>query len=171
MECCVKMATISCLKLGSDNKFDYTTHRDEFLGWLVHAERKIFPHHEALDFDTELKKRNTMLIIIVKEPLHSGSTALVAYSMVSRHKAVAFLHKICVLESYRRRGIASRILQMHRNQLEKQQCDKLLLWVDEERTPARSLYSSFGFSEANRVENYYAPGRTGIQMFLYLLRE
>ncbi len=73
-----------------------------------------------------------------------------------------------MLEQYRRRGIVSQLLRLHCEQAKGSGFTRIQLWLDGERTTAQSLYSKVGFDEVERVDDYYAPGRTGIQMVLRL---
>ncbi|MCJ1429185.1 hypothetical protein MMC29_007098 [Sticta canariensis] len=150
-------------------RLEPTTSTNTLVAWVKHAEKRIFPRIEALDFDSELQKHNTELMIVLDETLLPHSSALVAYSVYARHQKTVLLHKLCVLERYRRQGVARRILKM---QIEKsvgcRGCDSVRLWVDEKRMPAVGLYAGLGFKEVDRVQDYYAPGRTGVRMLLPL---
>lgn len=139
------------------------------LNWVIHAEKKNFPRNEVFDFDSEVKKQNTDLIVILDEKLLPNPVALIAYLVHASYKKTALLHKVCVLEKHRRHGVARRMLQLQIGKLGSRGYGVIKLWVDEEREPARSLYTDMGFKEVDRVEDYYAPGRTGIQMVLSLL--
>lgn len=139
------------------------------LNWVMHAEKKLFPRNEIFDFDSELKKRNTDLMIILDETLLPNPVALIAYLVNGSYRKTALLHKVCVLEKHRRHGVARKMLQLQIKKLESRGYGVMKLWVDEKREPARSLYTEMGFKEVDRVEDYYAPGRTGIQMALSLL--
>ena len=161
------MATITCWT--SDlRRLKNLTSEKNLVTWVKHAEKKIFPRVEVFDFDTELKKHNTELMIILDEALLPSSTALIAYSVYVHHKRTVLLHKVCVLERYRRRGVARRILETQKDRLGCRNCDSVQLWVDEKREPAVCLYAGLGFKEVDRLEDYYAPGRTGIRMLLSL---
>lgn len=138
------------------------------LNWVMHAEKKLFPRNEIFDFDSELKKHNTDLMIILDETLLPNPIALIAYLVHASYKKTALLHKVCVLEKHRRHGMARRMLQLQIGKLEARGFGVIKLWVDEKREPARSLYTEMGFTEVGRVKDYYAPGRTGIQMDLSL---
>lgn len=137
------------------------------------AEKKNFARHEAFDFHLELKKRNVHLVIILKDDGNQPkeTPVVVAYSVFVHSKPGNFvlLHKICVLEDFRRQGIATKILATQTAKYTSRGCSKIQLWVDEQNMPARSLYESAGFKEMDRVEDYYAPGRTGLQMALELI--
>jgi len=106
------------------------------------------------------------LTIVAEDVTAPGLAELVAYLVLTWTKSTALLHKLCVLEQYRRRGMASQLLRLQREQAKKSGCTSIQLWVDGERTAAQSLYSKVGFDEVERVNDYYAPGRTGIKMVL-----
>lgn len=135
---------------------------------LKRAERRIFPRSEALDLDTELSKRNVYLTIVADDVTALGPARLVAYLLLTRTKSTAIVHKLCVLDEYRRLGVATQLLRLNREQSRKSGCTRIQLWVDKERTAAQNLYSKVGFNEVERVNDYYAPGRTGIKMVLRL---
>jgi ribosomal protein S18 acetylase RimI-like enzyme len=50
-------------------------------------------------------------------------------------------------------------------------CSMIELWVDESRTVARNLYSSYKFEETQYMQDYYAPGPHGIKMRLCISQE
>ncbi|KAI9847135.1 MAG: hypothetical protein M1838_000992 [Thelocarpon superellum] len=131
-------------------------------------ERKTFPTNEALDLDNELKKRNTVLLLAQGE--QSVQADVVAYLIYARNRRLALLHKLCVVESFRRRGLAKLMLHHLHQTLLDQGCTQVQLWVDEARAPAKCLYDACGFEVVQCVENYYGPGRTGLKMILALER-
>lgn len=143
--------------------------KDELIHQVQHVEKKTFPRREALDFSAELQKRNTDLVIIVDdaEGFTPAKPKMVAYMVFVHLKAgnVVLLHKICVDGEYRRRGIAKFVLEAQAERLKKQGCTKIQLWVDEGNVPARALYNVLGLEEVSTVNDYYAAGRNGIQMF------
>lgn len=163
------MATITCWSLDFTKQLDKKKHQEEATNLVRNAEKRAFPRNEALDFGMELQKRNTDLMIIMAENPTKNTKALVGYIACTRHNKTVLLHKVCVIEAYRRRGVARKMLEMQLKKFKSQGCEKAQLWVDEKRMPARCLYSALGFLEMNLVENYYAPGRMGIQMVLSLL--
>ena len=134
----------------------------DLLEQIKRIERRVFPKDEALDFDMELNKRNTEMTVVL------GDAKVVAYMVYARLHGIALLHKICVLESYQRRGTARNMLVLLKEKLESQGLERLQLWVNMARKPARGLYESLGFREADRAKDYYAPGRHGIKMILDL---
>ncbi|MCJ1475309.1 hypothetical protein MMC13_003971 [Lambiella insularis] len=130
------------------------------------AEKKIFPKDEALDFEVELKKRNTGLVILLgtMDSRSYEDCPIAAYLLYARFHGIALVHKVCVLEVYRRQGCARNLLLFLQDRLRSQGCKRLQLWVDEGRHPARTLYDSLGFRVIDLVDNYYGVGRNGIKM-------
>ena len=142
--------------------------KDDLIRQVQQAEKKAFAKREAMDFSNELRKRNMDLVIIADDDgtYTPAVPRLVAYMVLVHLKAgnAVFLHKICVLEDYRRRGIARMILESQAERLKKQGSSKIQLWVDEGNLPARGLYKVLGFEEVSKINDYYNVGRTGIQM-------
>ena len=130
------------------------------------TERKTFPHSEAMAFESELQKSNFELTLIVEDT--PAKPRLVAYAGITRTKGTALLHKLCVVEEMRNQGIATKLLGFTIKKLELQGCDGVQLWVDGSREPAKHLYDKFGFKVVREVEDYYAPGRSGLRMILRL---
>lgn len=131
-------------------------------------ERKNFPSTEVMDFKLELRKANTSMLCVSNDP--GGDPAVVAYLLYAQLKGVALLHKICVRPDHRRRGLGSGMIKALLEHLRSRNCTAVQLWVDEAREPARCLYAAHGFRQADRVEDYYGPGRTGLRMLLDLDR-
>ncbi|KAI9835531.1 MAG: hypothetical protein M1819_001982 [Sarea resinae] len=140
--------------------------RQQLLASVKHTEKKVFPRTEAFDFDAELKKKNTFLYCTVHQAggIAHRTVSLIGYLVCVRMKRVTLLHKVCVREQFRRRGNAKAMLAQLEQEVRKQSCNEIQLWVDEEREPARYLYASCDYEEVDRVENYYGPGRTGLKM-------
>ena len=142
--------------------------KDDLVHQIQHIEKKTFPRREALDFSTELPKRNMDLVIIVDDAgmFTPAKPKAVAYMVFVHLKAgnAVLLHKICVDSEYRRRGIARIVLEAQTQRLKKQGCTRIQLWVDEGNLPARGLYKVLGLQELSTVSDYYAAGRNGIQM-------
>lgn len=131
---------------------------------VIKIERKTFPSSEAFDFVTELKKKNTSMLLATKK---DGETTVVAgYLVYLRMKKVALLHKICVIDQMRGQGIGKSLVHSLLSHLKKGGCHSIQLWVDEARIPARALYQSFGFEQTDRCLDYYGPGRNGLKMQL-----
>ena len=140
--------------------------KETLLSSMEMVERKNFPTSEALDFASELKKRNTELLVYF-----GPEYLVVAYAVFNRVGKTVMLHKIVVREQCRRQGIARKMLKGHIVRLSRTGCVNMQLWVDETREPARKLYQGMGFEEVDHLEDYYSPGRTGIKMELSLSYE
>lgn len=143
----------------------------EILDRISRAERKTFPANEAFGFGEHLwrKKPNTRVLYATRAN-EGGRSDLVAYAMYVRQKGVALLHKVCVIEPYRRQGVGQQLTSYIQERLRKEGCQYVQLCVDQAREPARVLYTRSGFEEREVVPDYYAPGRTGIRMVLDLER-
>jgi ribosomal protein S18 acetylase RimI-like enzyme len=142
------------------------TQRDRLLVAIKQVEKRTFPPHEAFAFDDELRKRNTTLICATRTS--DVGVEVVAYLVYVRAGRTALVHKLCVVEHCRREGVARTMLIRLHGELAHQGCRTVQLWVDSKRLPARHLYSQIGFSEAQRVDDYYGQGRTGLKMVLDL---
>ena len=163
------MGTITVLD-HSMRTVDKESRPSNLIDQVRRAERKTFPRDEAMDFDLELKKCNTELIIVLaaEESAADHKLSLAGCLVYARLHGIALLHKVCVLEGYQRHGIARRMLSRLTDKLQGQGCERLQLWVDEARKPARALYEAMDFKTSDRATDYYGPGRTGIKMILEL---
>ena len=147
------------------------------LAQITRIEKKTFPAKEAFQFSDDLwkKKPNTRVIYATSKnapptaaPTAAGKDAntIVAYAVYVRQKSTALLHKVCVAEPYRGRGVGRLLMQYVRHRLEREGCQFIQLWVDRDRAPARALYARCGFEDREVVPDYYALGRTGVRMLL-----
>lgn len=127
-------------------------------------EKKTFPSSEAFDFHTELKKKNTTMILAMRRASAGSEPELVGYLVYLRMRRLTLLHKVCVVEHERGRGVGKCLIHSLQSRVEKGGCDGIHLWVDETRMPARALYDSCGFQQIDRCTDYYGPGRTGLKM-------
>ncbi|TKA69942.1 hypothetical protein B0A49_09953 [Cryomyces minteri] len=133
-----------------------TSTQQRLLSEVVRAEKKTFRSSEAFDFEAELKKRNTHLVLATKTV--GDSEKLCAYLVYLRMKRVTLIHKVCVLAEHRRQGIGKTLISFLRVRLKREGCDEMRLWVDEARKPAVSLYTSCAFEQISASPNYYGPG-------------
>ncbi|KAJ5212640.1 uncharacterized protein N7498_004286 [Penicillium cinerascens] len=144
----------------------------EILARISRVEKKTFPTNEAFGFGEELwrKKPNTRVLYMTRA-VEGRMSDLIAYAVYVRQKGTALLHKVCVVEAYRRQGVGQQLLSYIQERLRKEGCQYIQLWVDGAREPARTLYARSGFEEREVIPDYYAPGRTGIRMVLDLERD
>ncbi|KAI9873776.1 MAG: hypothetical protein M1830_010617 [Pleopsidium flavum] len=142
---------------------------EKLLANVKRVEKKTFPAIEAFNFDTELKKHNTHLVCALNaKPGPKEDAPLIAYLVYARTKKTALLHKICVLQQHREQGIGKQMMAWLQLELANRGCQNVQLWVDQSREPARALYASLGFEQADRVVDYYAPSRSGLKMVFHL---
>lgn len=137
--------------------------RQTILEKVTKIEKKTFPSSEAFDFDSELRKRNTNMLVVTEE---NDITDVVGYLIYLRMKRLTLLHKICVIEQARMKGVGKCLIHSLLLLVEKGGCGRIHLWVDEARKPATALYNSVGFQQIDRCSDYYGPGRTGLKMQL-----
>jgi ribosomal protein S18 acetylase RimI-like enzyme len=137
--------------------------RSVLAGKVAKLERKVFPANEGFDYDVELKKKNIGLILAHRE---GDAHQVVAYLVYQRMKRVVWLHKLCVVEQERQKGVGKCLIHALRHQMEKSGGESIQLWVDEHRAPARALYNLCGFQQIEVRPAYYAPGRAGIKLEL-----
>ncbi|KAL4914217.1 acyl-CoA N-acyltransferase [Aspergillus aurantiobrunneus] len=145
----------------------------EILSQIARIEKKTFPTSEAFPFGEELwrKKPNTRVLYVTRTSHSTQSQPpLIAYALYVRQKGIALLHKVCVAEPFRQRGVGMQLMEYIRTRLQKEGCQYVHLWVDKARGSARSLYIRNGFKEQKELPDYYAPGRHGIKMILDLER-
>ncbi|KAH9881325.1 hypothetical protein IAQ61_000048 [Plenodomus lingam] len=132
---------------------------------VAKLERKVFPAIEHFNYDVELKKKNTSLIVAFR---HDDPINVVAYLVYQRIKRLVWLHKLCVVEQERERGLGKHLVLALRAQMEQSGCQSIHLWVDESRKPARALYTACQFQQAEYRAAYYAEGRSGLRLVLEL---
>lgn len=141
----------------------------ETLGQVKRIEKKTFPQTEALDFDTEYKKKNTGILVAFDSETELDPKHVVGYMVYQRTKRLALLHKICVENQRRQQGIGKRLMNTLIAKMQASGCDCVQLWVDAERHAAQALYLSCGFVAAQTVNDYYGPGRNATRMLLQLV--
>lgn len=145
-------------KLGTDSDF--------LLSSIKKVEKWTFPSNEALDFNVELSKRTTNLWCAFTQT--GKKLELFGYVVYGRSKLVTRVHKVCVVEEQRGKGIGKWMLSLVLVDLKKGGTGTVDLWVDKNREVARRLYITCGFRERETVENYYSLGRHAIRMAIEL---
>ena len=140
---------------------------DRLLPMINTCERKTFRSSEAMDIKSELKKKNQSLVAVIA--CDQGTETLVGYLISMRTKPgnSLTLHKICIAPSFRRRGCARMLLRSWIDRV-RSTSSRMHLWVRLDNHPARQLYLSLGFTDGNKVDDYYGTGRSGLHMILDL---
>lgn len=81
----------------------------------------------------------------------------------------ADIETVFVKGDYRRQGIAKALIESAQNQMQEKGVKKVFLEVREGNLPARSLYSSLGFSDISVRKKYYPDGENAVIMAKELL--
>jgi ribosomal protein S18 acetylase RimI-like enzyme len=132
---------------------------------VAKLEWKAFPSIECLDYDVELKKQNIGMILAFRE---GNTNQTVAYLVYQRMKSIIWLHKVCVIEQERQKGIGQCLIDALCLRAKRGGGQSIQLWVDEHREPAKALYASCGFQEVEIRPAYYSQDRAGLKMELPL---
>jgi ribosomal-protein-alanine N-acetyltransferase len=81
------------------------------------------------------------------------------------------INKIAVSESWRRRGVAGRLMSEVLDFSRRIEAEDVYLEVRESNHPARTFYRSIGFVDSGRRKSYYLDGEDALVMVLALLDE
>lgn len=92
----------------------------------------------------------------------------VGFILSRRAADEAEILSVAVARSWRGRGFARRLLDLHLRRLAGMGLRAVFLEVDEDNTPARRLYARAGFREVGRRPGYYA--QTGGKAVALVLR-
>ena len=96
-----------------------------------------------------------------------GSGQVVGYCICSRERKLAHLLSIGVLQEYRRRKIATSLIQVLLVQLSSR-IRELWLEVNTANDEAVKFYEGLGFNRVMIIENYYSDGSHALRMRLVL---
>jgi len=95
----------------------------------------------------------------------------VGFILSRRAADEAEILSVAVARSWRGRGLARRLLDLHLRRLAGVGLRAVFLEVDEDNTPARRLYARAGFREVGRRPGYYAQGSGKAAAALVLRRD
>lgn len=95
---------------------------------------------------------------------------LVGHAVASLVAEVAELQRIAVAEPWRRRGVASALLDEVITLAVSARVDRLLLEVREDNTAALGFYAAHGFVAVDRRPRYYRDGASAVVLRLSLGR-
>jgi len=138
---------------------------DPLLRSVKQVEKRTFPAAETFDFDSELAKRTTHFYCALKGGIgDSKNLELYGYIVFVRSRLITRIHKVCVVEEQRGKGVGKWMMDLVLAELRKGGAEKVDLWVDTGREAARRLYLSCGFEDRETVNDYYSAGRHGIRM-------
>ena len=123
---------------------------------LVGLEKEIYPESpwSAAQFREELsgvpKTRKYLVALDNQEIVGYGGVALAG--------DVADIHTLTVIPSFRRKGIATQILQELESWAISKGIKDFMLEMREGNLEAQPLYEKYGYQVISRRDNYYAPG-------------
>ena len=123
---------------------------------LVGIEKEIYPESpwSAAQFKEELLGvPKTRKYIIAQD-----ENQIVGYAGIALAGDVADIHTLTVLPEFRRRGIASHMLQDLEAWAKEKGIDSFMLEMREGNAEAQPLYEKYGYQVISRRDNYYAPG-------------
>lgn len=105
--------------------------------------------------DYALKLVNNANFILIRENSSNAILGVVAFYMNEKDK-IAFLSSFHIVKEYRRRGIATFLLEYLINFLKKEEFKKLSLEVDKSNTKAKDLYLKLGFNVSEIITQKYS---------------
>ncbi|MBU3693183.1 MAG: ribosomal-protein-alanine N-acetyltransferase [Candidatus Nanopelagicaceae bacterium] len=123
---------------------------------LVGLEKEIYPESpwSAAQFREELSGvPKTRKYVVALDDLE-----IVGYGGIALAGDVADIHTLTVIPSYRRKGIATQMLQGLESWGISQGIKDFMLEMREGNLEAQPLYEKYGYQVISRRDNYYAPG-------------
>jgi len=75
---------------------------------------------------------------------------------------------LAVVEEYRGRGIATKLVRMAIEAMESRDADEIVLETEVTNTASLRLYERLGFLRSKRLHRYYLNGNTAFRLILYL---
>ena len=123
---------------------------------LIGIEKSVFPESpwSAAQFREELSgvpKTRKYLVALDKQEI-------VGYGGVALAGDVADIHTLTVIPSFRRKGIATQMLQELESWAISKGIKDFMLEMREGNLEAQPLYEKYGYQVISRRDNYYAPG-------------
>eukprot|EP00698_Gefionella_okellyi_P010261 TRINITY_DN264_c1_g1_i1.p1 TRINITY_DN264_c1_g1~~TRINITY_DN264_c1_g1_i1.p1 ORF type:complete len:189 (+),score=20.94 TRINITY_DN264_c1_g1_i1:87-653(+) len=108
-------------------------------------------------------------VVVLHVILAVGLPAQDSFAELSLARKSVYLSAICVSPDYRRRGIASRLLEMTVKWAALQNADLIFLHVQRDNAAARKLYERNGFEEKLVRADYYGATQDAV-VYARLLR-
>ena len=117
------------------------------------------------EFERLLLEQNTLAHRVL------AGRNLVGFLLSRRAAGEAEILSVAVVTTWRGRGLARRMLDLHLRRLAGLGVRTVFLEVDEDNTPARRLYQRAGFREVGRRAGYYKQGAAPPATALVLRRD
>lgn len=91
-----------------------------------------------------------------------------AYAVCVRFRQTMLLHKPCVAEAWRCRGLGKYLMNEILQRARSQFCRYIEPWVEESQVAAKHSYLKCGILEMQITSDYYVVGRHAVKMALKL---
>ena len=135
-------------------QFDKISEKD--INQIMDVERASFSRPWNRDaFSSELLCRHAS-IIIAKHKWNGNQPNIIAYLCSRIFESELHILKVAVSRTWRRKGIASRMLDHYLNEASGQQIKKAFLEVRCSNIPAIALYKKRGFKSIGKRPDYYS---------------
>ena len=89
---------------------------------------------------------------------------LAGFAMMEYAESVAGLCLLAVHASFRRKGLATRLIQWHERSAMTAGIERIHIELREDNVSARNLYLALGYHESKRIPQYYSGRETAIQV-------
>lgn len=136
---------------------------------LVGMEKAIYPESpwSVAQFREELSgvPRSRKYIVAMSE------LQIIGYAGIALAGDIADIHTLTVVPEFRRRGIASAMLDQLEKWASSKKVSALMLEMREGNLEAEPLYEKHGYSVISRRNDYYAPGIHALIMRKELAKE
>jgi peptide alpha-N-acetyltransferase len=114
-----------------------------------------------------------VLLITCDQALDPTSSALIGVIIckLEPHRSGTFRGYIAMLavqESYRGRGIATKLVRMAIDAMAARDADEIVLETEVTNTASLKLYERLGFLRSKRLHRYYLNGNAAFRLILYL---
>lgn len=152
-------------KVGRQLKIERMAAKD--LGEIVRLEKESFTDPwPKKEFEVQLGDGSSIMLVARLEDSPSGYGEMAGYLCAYRIFEELQLASVAVKESFRRQGIARRLILEMERQGREQGAKEIWLDVRESNGAARRLYEKLGFREVYRRKNYYRkPKEDALVMF------
>ena len=117
---------------------------------IYNLELSCFKNNYSLStIQSDLESNKIMIFV------YEVNEKIVGYVSVYYFLEEANLQKIAVLESERRKGIATKLIEFAENELKSKNIESFYLEVNEHNLIAISVYEKLGFEKISTRKNYY----------------
>lgn len=127
---------------------------------LVEIENKYFPNPwTKAQFLYEIKENEFSTILVCED--EGNIVGFLVYWILFDNAQIC---NICVIDEYRKKGVATTLFEMAEKEFAKNECFSVTLEVRVSNVPAISLYEKRGFSKICVKKGYYKDGEDAYYM-------